>query len=386
MNAGAHMEIICVPIDVPTLSTLKSSWSDMQDSLILKIDEGYGVYDGKRNIESDAVITERRRCSVNYLSDLLHKDIPPTEWIIRNLLPSGLILLGGKSKTGKSWFVLNLCLAISKGDLVFESLPCSPQKVLYLTLEDHERRVQYRAKKLLENCNISHNFMYATEWARFAAPNDESPGVDGLSELEKILTEHGDIKLVVIDTWQKVRPNKRGSRDDYESDYGHLSQVQALAQRHNCAIMLVHHARKDNEGSEKQDSLLGSTAIAGAADLIWILERKQMGSEGTLTPSGRDIQDERAITFRFDNGAWIFLGPKSEMDRTETQNSVLSVLKDSLTPLSFTEITRVSGVKSGSAGKVLDTLISQGVVEKLSNKSYRHLESKKVLRDNTLIN
>ena len=111
-----------------------------------------------------------------------------------------------------------------------------------------------------------------------------------------------------------------------------------------------------------------------------------MGSEGILTPSGRDIQDERPITFRFDNGTWIFLGPKSEIDRTETQNSVLSVLKNSLTPLSFTEITRISGVKSGSAGKVLETLISQGVVEKLSNKSYRHLESKKVQRDNTHIN
>ena len=46
MKAVAHMEIIGVPIDVPSLSTLKSNWSDMQDSLILKIDGGYQVYDG----------------------------------------------------------------------------------------------------------------------------------------------------------------------------------------------------------------------------------------------------------------------------------------------------------------------------------------------------
>ena len=47
MKSVAHMEIIGVPIDVPSLSTLKSNWSEMQDSLILKIDEDYRVFDGK---------------------------------------------------------------------------------------------------------------------------------------------------------------------------------------------------------------------------------------------------------------------------------------------------------------------------------------------------
>lgn len=348
--------------------------------------EVWKICNGKQNIEADAVISATQRCLVNYLNDLLDKDIPSIEWIIPNLLPSGLILLGGKSKAGKSWFALNLCLAISEGRLAFGTLSCQPQKVLYLTLEDHERRVQYRVNKLLDNSKVSRNFMYATEWARFAAPNVTTKGVDGFSELRQILIQHGDIKLVVIDTWQKIRPSKRGSRDDYESDYAHLSQIQALAQEHNCAIMLVHHARKDNEGAEKQDSLLGSTAIAGAADLIWILERKHNGSQGLLTPSGRDIKDESPIVFSFDNGTWSYLGPKSDLDRTENQNSVLTALQNSTTPLSFTEITKGSGVKGGSLGRVLDSLVSQRCIEKLNSGKYKYLESMQVKNENTFIN
>ena len=348
--------------------------------------EVHRICSGKKDIEADAVVTATQRCHVNFLSDLLDKDIPSIEWIVANLLPSGLILLGGKSKAGKSWFALNLCLAISEGHLAFGSLSCQPQKVLYLTLEDHERRVQYRVKKLLNNCKVSKKFLYATEWSRFAMPSKDYKGDDGYSELRKTLIEHSDIKLVVIDTWQKIRPSKRGYRDDYESDYAHLSQIQELAQQHNCAIMLVHHARKDNENAAKQDSLLGSTAIAGAADLIWILERKHNGSEGLLTPSGRDIQDESPIAFNFDNGNWRYLGPKSDIDRTENQNAVLTVLKNSDTPLTFTEITNLSGVKDGSTGRALDSLVSQLCIEKLNSGKYKYLESMQVKKEDTFIN
>ena len=335
----------------------------------------------------DQITVEARpsdRCAVEYLVNLLHKEIPPIEWIVPDLLPPGLILLGGKSKTGKSWFALNLCLAIAEGHLAFRSFQCSPKGVLYLALEDPERRVQYRANKLLETHDISKNLMIATKWPRFAAPNDKSAGVDGFVELQKTLIEYSDIRCVVIDTWQKIRPSKRGYRSDYESDYAHLEQIQEMAQQHNCAIMLVHHARKDNAGAEKQDSLLGSTAIAGAADLIWILDRKHNESEGILTPSGRDIEDETPIVLSFDTGTWGYLGTKSDIDHTENQKAVLEALKNSIIPLSFSGITKASGVKSGSIGRVIDALISQGLLEKLSNGKYKLLESMQATKDVSL--
>ena len=323
-------------------------------------------------------------CQVEYMADVLQKELPPMEWIVENLIPPGLIFLGGKSKAGKSWFALNLCIAIAEGHLAIGSIPCSPKGVLYLALEDPQRRVHYRVKKLLKNQNISKNLMIANKWSRFAAPNEKSQGVDGLSELQRIIIEHPEIKLVVIDTWQKIRPDKHGYRSDYEGDYAHLEQIQEMAQQYNCAIMLIHHARKDNAGGEKQDSLLGSTAIQGVSDLIWILERKHNETEGILTPSGRDIEDESPIVLSFDTGTWGYLGTKSDIDHTKNQKAVIEALKNSIIPLSFSGITKASGVKSGSLGRVIEALVSQGLVQKLSNGKYRHIESPESIKDVSL--
>ena len=47
MAAASAMETNGVPIDVPTLTTLRAHWADIQDQLIADIDTDYGVYDGR---------------------------------------------------------------------------------------------------------------------------------------------------------------------------------------------------------------------------------------------------------------------------------------------------------------------------------------------------
>ncbi|MHB8204794.1 MAG: AAA family ATPase, partial [Desulfomonilaceae bacterium] len=316
-------------------------------------------------------------------ADLLQEEIMPPLWIVPELLCAGLIILGGKSKAGKSWFVLNLCLAIAEGRLAFGNYQCEPQKVLYISLEDQKRRLQYRTLKLENgNSNLKQNFMGAIKWSRFAPPNvTNHKGPDGFSELKQTLVLHSDIKLVVIDTWQKIRPSKRINSDDYETDYAHLSQIQELAQQHECAIMLVHHARKNAEGSNTLDALLGSTAIQGASDLIWILDRQHGNSQGTLTPAGRDIEDESEIGFSFESGTWKYLGKKSDVDLSQNQTRILQLLEDRRTPLSFSEIERDSGVKRGSITRAIGSLEENGLVAKdRFSKKYRYVETPETCR------
>jgi hypothetical protein len=47
MAAAAAMEFNGVPIDVPTLELLREHWTDIQDQLIVEIDAGYNVFDGR---------------------------------------------------------------------------------------------------------------------------------------------------------------------------------------------------------------------------------------------------------------------------------------------------------------------------------------------------
>jgi hypothetical protein len=47
MTAAARIEHVGIPIDVPALHRIRSSWPDIQDTLIERIDRDYGVYDGR---------------------------------------------------------------------------------------------------------------------------------------------------------------------------------------------------------------------------------------------------------------------------------------------------------------------------------------------------
>lgn len=46
---------------------------------------------------------------------LLATPLPPVRWLVPDLLPTGLSLLAGASKSGKSWLCLWLCLQLAQG-------------------------------------------------------------------------------------------------------------------------------------------------------------------------------------------------------------------------------------------------------------------------------
>ena len=119
------------------------------------------------------------------------------------------------------------------------------------------------------------------------------------------------------------------------------------------------------------------------------MERKHNSSDGTLTPAGRDVEDDSPVALRFDNGIWTYLGPKSGIDWTKNQNAVLTALKNSETPLSFGDIVKASGVNNNSLGRVLESLTSQGVIKKLTSGgprgTYQYIESMQVNQDDACI-
>lgn len=65
--------------------------------------------------------------------ELLSCPMPPTRFIIDQLLPQGLHILAGATKIGKSWLALALCLCVVKGEALW-SFAAQKCGVLYLCL------------------------------------------------------------------------------------------------------------------------------------------------------------------------------------------------------------------------------------------------------------
>src|SRR5262249_2570258 len=83
---------------------------------------------------------------------------PPIQYLIEELLPSGVIaLMHGDPRTRKSWAALDMAIALATGTPAF-SLDrfrvLKPVTVLYSSQEDGRRDVRIRAKALLRGRGI----------------------------------------------------------------------------------------------------------------------------------------------------------------------------------------------------------------------------------------
>ena len=223
--------------------------------------------------------------------DLQEKDIPPAVYIVERLLTAGLAMIAAKPKMGKSWMVLDLCLAVSAG-LPFLGYQTNQGGCLYLALEDTERRLKSRMNKLLQGQRAPEGFYFTT------SAHDIENGL--IEELEAHVAERPQTKLIVIDTLQKVRPPAIGREGAYAADYKAMTPLKAFADKHTLCILLVHHLRKMGDDGDPFNRISGTNGIMGALDTSIVLDREERAAEDTtFSATGRDIESQDKI-IRFD--------------------------------------------------------------------------------------
>jgi len=298
--------------------------------------------------------------------ELQQAQIQPVKWIVPKLVLPGLTLIAAKPKTGKSWLALNMALDIAAGHPALGQFDCVSASSLYLALEDNDERLRERLDIILKGSPAPPNGRFTCEWHRL----DQEPS--GLTLIKAHLDKYPETRFVVIDTWQKVRPLKKGSMTDYERDYMDMQGLQRLAGERNVAIWLVHHAKKEKM-EDVFDEILGSTAMLGCADSAWILERRRGEDLATLHATERSYKDDIKFSLAFDkeNGCWRYNGLASEVqkskERAEIRNAILAARK----PLSIREISDRTGRKYGAVSRMLQKMLAEGSVEKAIRGKYR---------------
>jgi RecA-family ATPase len=206
-------------------------------------------------------------------TELLATEFPPIQWVIPDLIAPGLTVLAGAPKLGKSWMALSWALSVSSGGYALAKIPVQKMAVLYLALEDTPRRLKSRLQKL--NATNRDNLHFVTEW-------NKKP-----SELSAYLTQYPEIRFVVVDTWGRFA--RVTDYNDYGESTGKAAELKKIADDFDVAVTVIHHARKGgkNDTGDFQDSVLGSTGLAGAADSTILLRRgRGTGKPNYWQPEG----------------------------------------------------------------------------------------------------
>lgn len=240
---------------------------------------------------------------VRLASELIQEPPVEADWIIEDLLPLGGHVIAGSPKCGKSWLCLSIGLAVSSGSPFwgFATKKCG---VLYLCLEDTYERVKKRLWALSD---------VASE--RFFLSNAAPCLGEGLVEqVGGFLDENPDVRLVIVDTFQKVR---RPSSDSlYAADYRDFGALKKLADDHAACLIAVHHTRKQAD-SDVMNTVSGTNGITGSADSTWVLSRPNRGAaDATLSITGRDVQFQE-LKLRLKDCIWEMVGKTSEEELEE---------------------------------------------------------------------
>lgn len=302
--------------------------------------------------------------TIRSAAELRRREFDPIRYVVPGYIAEGCTLLAGRPKLGKSWLVLEMGLAVAMGEACLGGILCEQGDVLYLALEDNERRLQKRIDKVLGPLHEwPQGFQYATEWPR---AND-----GGLDAIREWVLSVERPRLIIVDVLAMFRPASGGKDNMYETDYHAIKGLQGLASEFGVAIVVVHHTRKGGSDVDPFEKVSGTLGLSGAADTTIVLDRDSNGA--TLYGRGRDIEEiESAVEFNKGDCRWFVLGKAEEVRRTDERTLILHALIEAGEPMSPADLAAATGMKSNNVRQLLFKMAAGGQVVKAKRGQYAH--------------
>ena len=249
-------------------------------------------------------------------AELMDMQFLPRSTVVDGMLAAGCYILAGAPKVGKSFLMAQLCWCVATGT-PFLGQPTHRSHVLYLSLEDTKERVQGRLIQMfgVEQKVERLHLKFGTDLR----------GRGLLAMLEGFFMDHPSARLVVIDTFQRVREG--GAQYSYQSDYEEIRPFKEFTDIHDVALILVHHTRKNTESENSFDRISGTNGLLGAADGAFLLYREK--GRVILDQTGKDLPGQRMI-LDFDSQRCLWTVVSREAEIAEPPEPLLDLIDQAI--------------------------------------------------------
>jgi AAA domain len=287
---------------------------------------------------------------------ILQTDYPEMTSLVESFLTSGAWFLYGKPKVGKSWLAGQLGVAVSTGRKIFEKV-VKRGRVLYLALEDGERRLKKRMRLQQWPSDVDIDFMLPKDFRDQIGPLNLGGGKRLLAYIER-----QNYLLTIIDTFSRAI-NVNQLKGELMTDA--LSPFQEFAQAKDRTIMFIDHEPKRNDENESAiTSLYGGIAKVGVADGVWRLY-KERGKGVKIDIEGRDLEDAYSLKLRFDKGLcqWYSEGDAEKIEITERRQQILNALAN-LGRCNLSQLEDATAQAKGNLHTRLQDLVTEGIVKR----------------------
>ncbi|MBV8973165.1 MAG: AAA family ATPase [Sphingomonadaceae bacterium] len=298
-------------------------------------------------------------------ADLASRAFDAVTWIVPGVLPEGFALLGGAPKSGKSFAALDVSIAVAGGGMAWGVVACDPRDVLYLALEDSDRRLHGRLHQILP----AGQPVPARLHIEFTVPR---VGEGFEEQIAEWLDAHPGAGLIVVDVWRAIKPRaRRGAANAYDEDAAAASPLLDITKaRPGLAILVLHHTRK-MAADDPFDTISGTNGLTGVPDSLYVLS--STGDDARLSGKGREFEQFERVMLRDRNtGGWRLGGDAREVAKTGERQAVLDALAAARgAPLSTAVIASATGKSAANVSKLLKKLVIDGTAECVAYGRYR---------------
>jgi hypothetical protein len=198
---------------------------------------------------------------------LLDEPDPMRRWLVESLWPqTGVGIIGGAPKCGKSWLGLDLAVSVASATPCLDSFSVSASGgVLVYMAEDHSAVVRQRLAGICTHRGLDLAALpigvITTASLRLDLPRDQH-------RLRETVHRHAP-RLLLLDPFVRLHRVNENQAGDVSAILGYLRELQRA---HDLALIVVHHARK-NGGPTGGQSLRGSGDFFAWVDTALSLRR-----------------------------------------------------------------------------------------------------------------
>ncbi|MFO3149638.1 AAA family ATPase, partial [Legionella pneumophila serogroup 1] len=288
------------------------------------------------------------------LSGLLAMELPPREYLLEPWLPkSGLCMVYAKRGVGKTFFALEVAVAVAYGTSFLSFKAPKPAKVLYVDGEMPANVMKERLAEIISRLNINNNEFDPI----FITPDLQKGLMPNLGNVQDhaMLEEYTDqADLIIFDNISTL--SSYGKENEAES-WHPFQQLALKLRKKGKSVLFIHHAGKQGtaRGTSKREDILDTvinlrhpsdyTPSKGACfELHFEKTRSMMGDNATpilchLTSKGWEHQ---------------------YIDRNDNAQRVIELYKSGLKQ---SEIVKELDLSKGHVSKLLKAARNEGKLD-----------------------
>lgn len=286
---------------------------------------------------------------------------PQTQWLVEQLWGEQAVgILGGEPKCCKSFLALDLAVSVASGAPCLRQFPVRRRgPVLLFPAEDSLAVVRQR----LEGIAAAAQVPFASLPVQvITAPSLRLDTTTDRERLSHTVQEQRPI-LLILDPLIRLH---RVDENDASQIAALLSYLREIQRQFQLAVLLVHHARKDSNGSRPGQALRGSSELHGWGDSNLYMRRK--GSQLTLSTEHRAAPSQDHIPLQLSqSGTTVALtvlspaivqpdAPPTPMERVR---QALTQLHE---PVPVHQLQKLCGLRTATVCSALAQLATQGEV------------------------